>query len=193
MIINAIKNKIVKHIEKWNLFRVIVRRIDKWIISALIFGFYFWWEENSTMFLIQNRIFVGIVVCVNLFVFFDMFLIAFYNVVNFIFSIRFWKGKENELIDGVTEKNELIDFLFKYNGFPFVNAKNELWLNAKEHKKIWDNLERVWVLTRGENNARVLSENATKDILRKILNCNNTDDLFPPLLQEWNSFTIQKL
>jgi hypothetical protein len=25
------------------------------------------------------------------------------------------------------------------------------------------------------------------------LNCDNTDDIFPPLLQNWNSFTVQKL
>lgn len=193
MIINAIKNKIVKHIEKWNLFRNIVRRFDKWIISALIFGFYFWWEEKTTLFLNQNRIFVGAVVCVNLFAFFDVFLTAFFNIMNFLFSIKIWKSKETALIDGVTEKDDLIDFLLKNNGFPFINAKNELWLNAKEYKKIGDNLERVWVLTRGENNARVLSENTTKDILKKILNCDNTDDIFPPLLQNWNSFTVQKL
>ena len=92
------------------------------------------------------------------------------------------KPIKKDAIDGMNKSN-LIDFIIDKNGFPFVDAQKQFGISPKDHKKIGDNLERVGVLTRGENNARVLSENTTKDILKKILNCDNTDDIFPPLLQ----------
>ena len=66
-------------------------------------------------------------------------------------------------------------------------------INPKEYKKIGDNLERIGVLIRGENNARILKENITREILENIFNCSDSNDLFAPLLRNGNSFTVQKL
>lgn len=66
-------------------------------------------------------------------------------------------------------------------------------LNPKEYKKIGDNLERVGVLVRGDNNARILNENVTRETLENIFKCSDSDDLFSPLLRDGNSFTVQKL
>jgi hypothetical protein len=38
-----------------------------------------------------------------------------------------------------------------------------------------------------------LKQGVTRELLEKIFNCENSDELFPPLLREWNSFTVQKL
>lgn len=74
-----------------------------------------------------------------------------------------------------------------------MNAKMKFGMSPKDFKKIGDNLERVGVLVRGENNARILNKNVTRDVLEKIFACSNSDDMFAPLLRDGNSFTVQKL
>ena len=195
MIKEAIKTKIVKSIEKWKLFENFIRRIDKRIICAWIFGFVFIWKTTTIEFVHQYRIYFGGAFCVNLFTFFDPIVWTFLSIWKFIWKIEIIQPKEEapkDAIDGL-EKKDLISFLLKYKGFPFMNAKLEFWLNPKEHKKIGDNLERVGVLIRGENNARILNEKVDRETLEKIFNCSNSDDLFAPLLRQGNSFTVQKL
>ena len=66
-------------------------------------------------------------------------------------------------------------------------------MSPKDFKKIGDNLERVGVLVRGENNARILNEKVDRETLENIFKCSDSDDLFSPLLRDGNSFTVQKL
>ena len=139
--------------------------------------------------------FVGWTLCVNLFAFFDTIVSAFLKISKIIPKIEFLQPKENEpkdAIDGV-EKSDLISFLLKHKWFPFMNAKMQFGISPKDFKKIGDNLERVGVLVRGENNARILNENVTREILENIFTCSNSDDMFAPLLRDGNSFTVQKL
>ena len=195
MIKNAIKSKIVKSIEKWKVFQNLIRRFDKRIICALIFGFCFVWKVQTLDFLHSKRIFVGWIICVNLFAFFDTIVCGFLKIYKLIPHVEFMQPQEKEpkdAIDGV-EKSDLISFLLDHKWFPFVNAKMEFGLNPKDHKKIGDNLERVWILVRGENNARILNENVTREMLENIFKCSDSDDLFSPLLRDGNSFTVQKL
>ena len=195
MIKNAIKSKIVKSIEKWKVFQNLIRRFDKRIICALIFGFCFVWKVQTLDFLHSRRIFVGWILCVNLFAFFDTIVSTFFKIWKLIPHVEFMKPEEKEpkdAIDGV-EKSDLISFLLDHKWFPFVNAKMEFGISPKDHKKIGDNLERVWILVRGENNARILNENVDREMLEKIFTCSNSDDLFSPLLRNGNSFTVQKL
>ena len=195
MIKNAIKTKIVKSIEKWKIFQNFIRWIDKRIICALIFGFCFVWKVQTLDFVHSKRIFVGWIICVNLFAFFDTIVCGFLKIYKLIPHVEFMQPQEKEpkdAIDGV-EKSDLISFLLDHKWFPFVNAKMEFGLNPKDHKKIGDNLERVWILVRGENNARILNENVTREMLENIFKCSDSDDLFSPLLRDGNSFTVQKL
>lgn len=195
MIKNAIKTKIVKSIEKWKIFENLIRRCDKRIICALIFGMCFVWKVQTLDFIHSKRIFVGWIICVNLFAFFDTIVSAFLKIWKLIPHVEFMQPKENEpkdAIDGV-EKSDLISFILKNKWFPFVNAKMQFGLNPKEYKKIGDNLERVGVLVRGENNARILNENVTREMLENIFKCSDSNDMFAPLLRDGNSFTVQKL
>lgn len=195
MIKNAIKTKIVKSIEKWKIFQNFIRWIDKWFICALIFGFCFVWKVQTLDFVHSKRIFVGWIICVNLFAFFDTIVCGFLKIRKLIPHVEFMQPQEKEpkdAIDGV-EKSDLISFLLDHKWFPFVNAKMEFGLSPKDHKKIGDNLERVWILVRGENNARILNENVTREMLENIFKCSDSDDLFSPLLRDGNSFTVQKL
>ncbi len=195
MIKNAIKTKIVKSIEKWKIFQNFIRWIDKRFICALIFGFCFVWKVQTLDFVHSKRIFVGWIICVNLFAFFDTIVCGFLKIYKLIPHVEFMQPQEKEpkdAIDGV-EKSDLISFLLDHKWFPFVNAKMEFGLNPKDHKKIGDNLERVWILVRGENNARILNENVTREMLENIFKCSDSDDLFSPLLRDGNSFTVQKL
>lgn len=195
MIKNAIKTRIVKSIEKWKIFQNFIWWIDKRIICALIFGVCFIGKVQTLNFIHSQRIFVGWIICVNLFAFFDTIISAFLKIRKIIPHIEFLQPKENEpkdAIDGI-EKSDLISFILQNKWFPFMNAKMKFWMNPKEYKKIGDNLERVWILIRGENNARVLNENVTRETLENIFNCSDSNDLFSPLLRDGNSFTVQKL
>ena len=195
MIKNAIKTKIVKSIEKWKIIQNFVRRCDKWIICALIFGICFVGKVQTLDFIHSKRIFVGWILCVNLFAFFDTIVSAFLKIWKLIPHVEFMQPQEKEpkdAIDGV-EKSDLISFLLKNKWFPFMNAKMQFGISPKDHKKIGDNLERVGVLVRGENNARILNENVTRETLEKMFTCSNSDELFAPLLRDGNSFTVQKL
>ena len=195
MIKNAIKTKIVKSIEKGKIFQDFIWWIDKRIICAWIFGFVFIWKDTTLAFVHQYRIYFGGAICVNLFAFFDPIVSTFLAVWKFIWKIEIIQPQEKEpkdAIDGV-EKSDLISFLLKNKWFPFINAKMQFGINPKEYKKIGDNLERIGVLIRGENNARILKENITREILENIFNCSDSNDLFAPLLRNGNSFTVQKL
>lgn len=109
--------------------------------------------------------------------------------------VEFMQPKTTEpkdAIDGV-EKTDLISFLLDNKWFPFVNAKMQFGMSPKDFKKIGDNLERVGVLVRGDNNARILNEKVDRETLENIFKCSDSDDLFSPLLRDGNSFTVQKL
>lgn len=58
-------------------------------------------------------------------------------------------------IDGISI-NELIVFLYERNGLPTIEARQKRNTTNDKIKKLGDNLERVGILGRGENNARVL-------------------------------------
>ena len=195
MIRNAIKTKIVKSIEKWKIFQSLIRRIDKRIICAVIFGLCFVWKIQTLNFIHAQRIFVGWILCVNLFTFFDTVVSGFLKIWKLIPHVEFIQPKENEPKDAIDgfEKSDLISFLLDQKWFPFMNAKMKFGMSPKDFKKIGDNLERVGVLVRGENNARILNKNVTRDVLEKIFACSNSDDMFAPLLRDGNSFTVQKL
>ena len=92
-------------------------------------------------------------------------------------------------IDGI-EKTSLVDFIFKYNGLPYKELHETFWINPKEYKKLWDNLEKNWILIRWENNARILKENIEKSVVENLLNCWNSDDIFPLLYQNKNQIKV---
>ena len=102
------------------------------------------------------------------------------------------KTNSKDALDGMNKSN-LIDFLIKNNGFPFMDAKKQFGISPQDFKKIGDNLERVGILTRGDNNARILKQGVTRELLQKMFDCENSDELFPPLLRQGNSFNVQKL
>ena len=192
MIKNAIKNKIVKDIEKWKFFQNMIRRFDKLAICGLLFLVCFYWKNRTLEFLKPYRVFVYWLLFVNLFWFFDTVVSALFKLWQLIPKFEIEKPIKKDVIDGMNKSN-LIDFIIDKNGFPFMDAQKQFGISPKDHKKIGDNLERVGILTRGDNNARILKQGVTRELLEKIFDCENSDELFPPLLRNGNSFTVQKL
>ena len=192
MIKNAIKNKIVKDIEKWKFFQNMIRRFDKLAICGLLFLVCFYGKNRTLEFLKQYRSIVYGGIFINLFWFFDTIVTALFKIRNMIPKFEIEKPIKKDAIDGMNKSN-LIDFIIDKNGFPFMDAQKQFGISPKDHKKIGDNLERVGILTRGDNNARILKQGVTRELLEKIFNCENSDELFPPLLRNGNSFNVQKL
>lgn len=201
MIKKAIGSRIAQTIEMRSLQKFVFQ-IDKLIFFARIFMLLIYpeilhkyiWKTNDTIF-----IWFAIV---NAYVFFDKIISAILYIrkhrPKFTLDLSDFQSKKqsmnsNEnLIDWISQ-TELISFLLKQNWFPFVIAKSKFWLFPKEYKKIGDNLERVWIIVRGENNARVLKDKIDREILEKIICKTNSDDLSAPLLREGNSFTYQTI
>jgi hypothetical protein len=64
---------------------------------------------------------------------------------------------------------DLVGFCFAVWWFPVQDAINEFGISKKEHKKIGDKLEELGILTRWDNNARVVVENMEQEqILDKV-------------------------
>ena len=192
MIKNAIKNKIVKDIEKWKIFQKFIRRCDKLVICGLLFAICLYGKNRTLEFLKQYQSFVYWILFVNLFWFFDTVVSVFFKLWQRIPKIELKNDDPKQKIDGMNKMN-LIDFLIDKNWFPFMDAKQTFGISPQDFKKIGDNLERVGILTRGENNARVLKQGVTREILQKIFTCENSDQLFPPLLRNGNTIEVQKL
>lgn len=91
-------------------------------------------------------------------------------------------SKWNDTIDWI-ETEHLIEFLLENDWLPTDKYRSEFWVNNVHLKKIWDNLERVGILKRGANNARVVAMDDEKiiyDVMKWVV---DSDDLTPPLLQ----------
>ena len=191
MIKNTIKEKICMDLKNGELLENIIREFDKLCICATLFALCFYGHNNLQAFLYYNRIFVYIVVFINLFAYFDTIVSLFLQLFKFCKNISFdFDDHENwETIDWI-EKTSLVDFIFKYKGLPYKELHETFWINPKEYKKLWDNLEKNWILIRWENNARILKENVEKEIVKNLLNCWNSDDIFPLLYQNKNQIKV---
>ncbi len=192
MIKNAIKNKIVKDIEKWKFFQNLIRRFDKLAICGLLFLVCFYGKSWTFEFLKQYRSIVYGAIFINLFWFFDTIVTALFKIWQMIPKFELEKTTSKDALDGLNKSN-LIDFIIEKNGFPFMDAKKQFGISPQDFKKIGDNLERVGILTRGENNARILKQWVDRKLLQKIFTCENSNDLFPPLLRNGNSIEVQNL
>jgi hypothetical protein len=201
MIKKAIISRIAQSIERRS-FQNFMFNINKLVFCAWIFLLLFWHDMIHAIDLKQYEVFAGVYLIANVYAFFETILscISYIRKNRPKFSLQIddyvtKKEKSNtqeNTIDGISQTG-LIDFLLKQNWFPFVIAKSKFWLFPKEYKKIGDNLERVWILVRGENNARILKQNVDRELLEKIITKSNSDDLTPPLLREGNTFTIQNI
>lgn len=192
MIKNAIKNKIVKDIEKWKIFQNLIRWIDKLVICWILFALCVYGKNRTLEFLKQYHVFVYWLLFVNLFWFFDTVVSVVLKLWHMIPKIEIEKPTKKDAIDWLNKSN-LIEFLIDKNGFPFMDAKKQFWISPQDFKKIGDNLERVGILTRGDNNARILKQWVDRELLQKIFTCENSNDLFPPLLRNGNSIEVQNL
>ena len=200
MIMKAIVWKIAKSIEQWS-FQKFMFQINKLVICAWIFVLVFYPDFIKTIDLKQYQIFVGWFVIANVYVFFDHILSA----LNYLwkkpseYSFQTWRlypKKEKKTIHErsieLIVKNWLTSWSKKID-FRSWSQKSKFWLFPKEYKKIGDNLERVWILVRWQNNARVLKENIDRELLEKVINKTSSDDLFAPLLREGNSLNVQTI
>ena len=105
-----------------------------------------------------------------------------------IFINRFWNA-EVKIDRGYYQKqapklgkkidwilvDELIEFLLNEWGLPVDKVRNFRGLNNGAYKKLGDNLERMGILKRGANNARVLGTDDV-DYMLEVLNSNSDSD-----------------
>ena len=200
MIKNAIKSRIAKSIESLS-FKSFMLSFDKFIIFAWVFVLMFYPDSVNRRIGDKRPVVFALFILSNAYAFFDIIVSEFYKVCQRIYNIRLQiedyipktKTKDSgPVIDGIV-RDKLIDFLLDHSWFPYVHAKDKLWLFPKEYKKLGDNLERVGVLVRWDNNARVLSEKVDRELLEKIISKTSSDDLTLPLLQEWSSLNFENV
>jgi len=89
--------------------------------------------------------------------------------------------------------DELAALLLWSNGLPVREFRRIFNKSNEAHKKLGDNLERIGLLIRWENNARVL---ATKDkdvIIDALMQSSDSDDLPTPLVREQGTTTVRLL
>ena len=191
MIKNTIKEKICMDLKNGEFLENLIWQFDKLCICWILFALCFYGQNFLQAFLYQYRLFVFLAVFINLYAYFDMIVSMFVALFKFVknISFEFDDLQPQETIDGI-EKTSLVDFIFKYNGLPYKELHETFWINPKEYKKLWDNLEKNWILIRWENNARILKENIEKEIVEKVLNCWNSDDIFPLLYQNKNQIKV---
>lgn len=82
--------------------------------------------------------------------------------------------KYGKKIDGIIV-DELVEFLLNEWGLPVDKVRNFRGLNNGAYKKLGDNLERMGILKRGANNARVLGTDDI-DYIMEVLNSNTDSD-----------------
>lgn len=201
MIKNAIISRIAKSIEAWNFEKFMIE-VDKIVIFVWIFWLLFYPTKISDVVLFHRWTIFAWFILLNAYAFFDSIISAFFILFDKLPKITFdfddliskktTISSTKEMIDGISQQ-DLIEFILKHNWFPFTIARSKFWLFPKDHKKIGDNLERVWILVRGENNARVLKENIDRQTLEEMISKCDSNDLSVPLLQQWNTFTFKKL
>lgn len=89
-----------------------------------------------------------------------------------------------DCIDGIVT-DDLVRFITKYKWLPTNETKQAFDINNEQLKKLWDNLERVGILKRWPNNARVLCQ-GDSSVIRSILwEHTDSNDLSPALLKIW--------
>ena len=191
MIKNTIKEKICMDLKNGEFLENLIWQFDKLCICWILFALCFYGQNFLQAFLYQYRLFVFLAVFINLYAYFDMIVSMFVALFKFCknISFEFDDLQPQETIDGI-EKTSLVDFIFKYNGLPYKELHETFWINPKEYKKLWDNLEKHWILIRWENNARILKENIEKSVVENLLNCWNSDDIFPLLYQNKNQIKV---
>lgn len=104
-------------------------------------------------------------------------------------KIDLWDEKiidTRDCIDWIPSE-DLILFLLENKWLPTSSTKEVFYINNEQLKKLWDNLERVGILERWKNNARVLKIE-DYDIIKSIIDdATDSNDLRPALLKIWQS------
>jgi hypothetical protein len=85
---------------------------------------------------------------------------------------KHWKRIDWILVD------ELIEFMLGEDWLPVESVKNFFWISNQAYKKLWDNLERLGILKRWPNNARILGTVDTDYILEVMESNEDSDKLF---------------
>lgn len=85
---------------------------------------------------------------------------------------KHWKRIDWILVD------ELIEFMLGEDWFPVEGVKNFFGISNQAYKKLWDNLERLGILKRWPNNARILGTTDTDYILEVMESNEDSDKLF---------------
>ena len=153
----------------------------RYLIASFIFlSFY---DEQLAYEIIIGHSSVSIVtlyVCMSLVVFnkeIAMFLVALRRT----YKESVCEQVDNR-IDGVNV-SDLIKHLVENCGLPTQKTKDMFDVQNEWVKKLWDNLERVGILKRWENNARVLATDDVDVLLATLIWSEDSDTLTPPLLQ----------
>lgn len=87
----------------------------------------------------------------------------------------------------------LITFLLEKQAWKVAEVKEEFWLSTRQYQKLWDNMERVGILSRWENNARILSEITADMMIDILVGVEDSDNLKPLMIKrdpDWSSYSL---
>ncbi len=101
--------------------------------------------------------------------------------------ISFYEKRDNEktkqkyknviLIDWILSAEDLISFIFENDWLPVKVMQKYFDINNEEYKKLWNNLERMWILKRWVANARILATRDVDYILHVLLSSSDSDKM----------------
>ena len=90
-----------------------------------------------------------------------------------------------DCIDGIVT-DDLVRLIMKYKWLPTHETKQAFDINNEQLKKLWDNLERVGILKRWPNNARVLCQGDSAVIRSILWEHTDSNNLSPALVKVWD-------
>lgn len=127
-----------------------------------------------------------IIVKIVLLIFSIMFIDQYMEYILVIYKKIKERSKKisfEKTIDWVKTR-DLVDFIFQCNWFPANEFLDTFHVSKDVYKKLGDNLERIWVLTRWSKNARIIwSLYGIDDVYTILEKINDSSTLSTPLVQ----------
>ena len=97
----------------------------------------------------------------------------YHLITSFIPRITFEDEENYDIVTKINpdeiEFKEIMEFIYQEEWFPVWKTKEQFWLSVQQIKQIGDDLESVWILVRGPNNARVLNTEINRSVVDELI------------------------
>lgn len=140
-----------------------------------------------------NAVLLKVFICFQIYTFRDEVMLFLNDIVNKLPRFQFLLDidcKNIYTLDGICT-NDLVHYMTTTWKFAYWEASELFKMTPQSYKKLWNNLERVWILERGLNNARVLRQCfGSIEKLDHLSKFTDSDDITPLLSRDWNTAKV---